>query len=249
MKALVTGASSGMGRDMAKYLYSLGYELYLVARNKKDLNREFKGYKNIHTYGYNLIIEEECVKLYKELKDENIDILINNAGFGTSGKFHEKEFSSQHGQIILNCLSLADLTYFILKEMAERKSGTIINVASTVAFQAVPYMAVYGATKAFVLSFSEALYQEYKEYGIKVTAICPGATETGFFDTVGPVGLGKYRTADMVTETAIKAAGKNRQFAVDGIKNYMVTLLSRFLTRKKTTEISGKILKKSLNAM
>ena len=70
MKALVTGASSGMGRDMAKYLYSLGYELYLVARNKKDLNREFKGYKNIHTYGYNLIIEEECVKLYKELKDE-----------------------------------------------------------------------------------------------------------------------------------------------------------------------------------
>ena len=82
MKALVTGASSGMGRDMAKYLYSLGYELYLVARNKKDLNREFKGYKNIHTYGYNLIIEEECVKLYKELKDENIDILINNAGFG-----------------------------------------------------------------------------------------------------------------------------------------------------------------------
>ena len=79
MKALVTGASSGMGRDMAKYLYSLGYELYLVARNKKDLNREFKGYKNIHTYGYNLIIEEECVKLYKELKDD-LNIPISDKG-------------------------------------------------------------------------------------------------------------------------------------------------------------------------
>ena len=79
MKALVTGASSGMGRDMAKYLYSLGYELYLVARNRKDLNREFKGYKNIHTYGYNLIIEEECVKLYKELKQSICNISSGNS--------------------------------------------------------------------------------------------------------------------------------------------------------------------------
>ena len=253
---LITGASSGIGKAFAFKYAKMGKNLILTARSKDKLDKIKEEIKkkfsvDIKVFIKDLSKEYSAKELYEEIKNNNlqVDILINNAGFGTSGKFHEKEFSSQHGQIILNCLSLADLTYFILKEMAERKSGTIINVASTVAFQAVPYMAVYGATKAFVLSFSEALYQEYKEYGIKVTAICPGATETGFFDTVGPVGLGKYRTADMVTETAIKAAGKNRQFAVDGIKNYMVTLLSRFLTRKKTTEISGKILKKSLNAM
>lgn len=110
MKALVTGASSGMGRDMAKYLYSLGYELYLVARNKKDLNREFKGYKNIHTYGYNLIIEEECVKLYKELKDENIDILINNAGFGDAGNFTETSLDKEMDMIDLNIKAYHILT-------------------------------------------------------------------------------------------------------------------------------------------
>ena len=253
---LITGASSGIGKAFAFKYAKMGKNLILTARSKDKLNKIKEEIKkkisvDIKVFIKDLSKEYSAKELYEEIKNNNlqVDILINNAGFGTSGKFYEKEFSSQHGQIILNCLSLADLTYFIVKEMAERKSGTIINVASTVAFQAVPYMAVYGATKAFVLSFSEALHQEYKEYGIKVTAICPGATETGFFDTAGPVGLGKYRTADMVTETAIKAAGKNKQFAVDGIKNYMVTLLSRFLTRKKTTEISGKILKKSLDAL
>ena len=120
MKALVTGASSGMGRDMAKYLYSLGYELYLVARNKKDLNREFKGYKNIHTYGYNLIIEEECVKLYKELKDENIDILINNAGFGDAGNFTETSLDKE-----------MDMTKYSLKDLAlyfEKFDGYICEI-------------------------------------------------------------------------------------------------------------------------
>ena len=102
MKVLVTGASSGMGRDMAKYLYSFGYELYLVARSKKALDREFKGYKNIHTYGYNLIMEEECIKLYKELKDENIDILINNAGFGDAGNFTETSLDKEMDMIDLN---------------------------------------------------------------------------------------------------------------------------------------------------
>lgn len=132
--------------------------------------------------------------------------------------------------------------------MVERKDGIIINIASTAAFQPIPYMAVYGATKAFVLSFSEALHQEYKEYGVKVIAVCPGATETNFFDTAGPVGFGKYRKAETVVETTIKAIEKNKLFVVDGVKNYIVTLLARFLTRKKTTEISGSILKKSLGA-
>ena len=178
-----------------------------------------------------------------------MDILINNAGFGMSGEFHKTEFSGQHSQIILNCLSLTDLTYLIIKGMAEKKKGEIINIASTAAFQPVPYMAVYGATKAFVLSFSEALYQEYKRYGIKITAVCPGATETNFFDTAGPVGFGKSRKTEEVVGTALKALEQNKLYAVDGIKNYFVTLLSRFLTRKKTVQISGNIMKRSLDIL
>jgi short-subunit dehydrogenase len=179
----------------------------------------------------------------------HVDILVNNAGFGTSGEFHTMEFSGQHNQIILNSLTLADITYFVIKDMAERRKGSIINIASTVSFQPVPYMAVYGATKAFVLSFSEALYREYKNYGIKITAVCPGATETNFFDKAGPVGMGKPRKAEQVVKTAVKALKKNKPYAVDGSGNYMVILLSRFLTRKTTVEISGNILKKALYSL
>ena len=162
MKALVTGASSGMGRDMAKYLYSLGYELYLVARNKKDLNREFKGYKNIHTYGYNLIIEEECVKLYKELKDENIDILINNAGFGDAGNFTETSLDKEMDMIDLNIKAYHILTKLFLKDFVKRDYGRILNVASMAGFMPGPYMATYYATKNYIVSLSLAIYEELK---------------------------------------------------------------------------------------
>ena len=158
MKALVTGASSGMGRDMTKYLYSLGYELYLVARNKKDLNREFKGYKNIHTYGYNLIIEEECVKLYKELKDENIDILINNAGFGDAGNFTETSLDKEMDMIDLNIKAYHILTKLFLKDFVKRDYGRILNVASMAGFMPGPYMATYYATKNYIVSLSLSIY-------------------------------------------------------------------------------------------
>ena len=237
---LITGASSGIGKTFAFEYAGLGKNLILTARSKDKLDKikeeiEKKFSVDVKVLIKDLEKENSAAELYGELeKNElHVDILINNAG--------------QHSQIILNCLSLTDLTYFIIKDMAGRKSGEIINIASTAAFQPVPYMAVYGATKAFVLSFSEALHQEYKNYGIKVTAVCPGATETSFFDTAGPVGMGMHRKAEEVVKTAVKAAGKNKLYVVDGVKNYGVTLLSRFLTRKKTAEISGKILKKSLN--
>ena len=251
---LITGASSGIGKTFAFEYAGQGKNLILTARSKDKLDKIKKEIEKKFSVDVKVLIkdlakENSAAELYRELKqnDLHVDILVNNAGFGTSGEFHKKEFAGQHDQIILNCLSLADLTYFIIKDMAEKNSGNIINIASTAAFQPVPYMAVYGATKAFVLSFSEALHQEYKNYGIKVTAVCPGATETSFFDTAGPVGMGMHRKAEEVVKTAVKAAGKKKLYVVDGVKNYGVTLLSRFLTRKKTAEISGKILKKSLN--
>ncbi len=251
---LITGASSGIGKAFAFKYAGLGENLILTARSKDRLEKIKEEIEKRFSVDVKILVkdlskENSAMELYREIKQSKVqvDILINNAGFGASGKFHETEFSSQHDQIILNSLSLADLTYFVIQDMVKGRGGKIINIASTVAFQPVPYMAVYGATKAFVLSFSEALHQEYKDYGIMVTAVCPGATGTGFFDKAGPVGLGKYRKAEEVAETAEKAIEKNKLFVVDGMKNYFITLLSRFLTRKKTIEMSEKIMKKLLS--
>ena len=207
MKALVTGASSGMGRDMAKYLYSLGYELYLVARNKKDLNREFKGYKNIHTYGYNLIIQEECVKLYKELKDENIDILINNAGFGDAGNFTETSLDKEMDMIDLNIKAYHILTKLFLQDFIKRDYGRILNVASMAGFMPGPYMATYYATKNYIVSLSLAIYEELKNdnSNVKISIFCPGPVETNF-NNVANV---KFNLKSLSSEYASKYAIDN----------------------------------------
>ena len=204
MKALVTGASSGMGRDMAKYLYSLGYELYLVARNKKDLNREFKGYKNIHTYGYNLIIEEECVKLYKGGKDENIHIVINNAGFGDAGNFTETSLDKEMDMIDLNIKAYHILTKLFLKDFVKRDYGRILNVASMAGFMPGPYMATYYATKNYIVSLSLAIYEELKrdKSNVKISIFCPGPVNTNF-NNVADV---KFNISSLNSEYASKVA-------------------------------------------
>ena len=160
MKALITGASSGMGRDMAKYLYSLGYELYLVSKDKRTLDREFKSYDKVHTYGYNLIIGEECINLYKKLKDEKIDILINNAGFGDAGNFTETSLDKEMDMIDLNVKAYHILTKLFLRDFVKRDYGRILNVASMAGFMPGPYMATYYATKNYIVSLSLAIYEE-----------------------------------------------------------------------------------------
>ena len=182
MKALVTGASSGIGRDMAKYLYTLGYELYLVSKDKNNLDKEFKGYKNIHTYEYNLIKEEECVKLYKRLSKENIDILINNAGFGDAGKFTETSLDKEMDMIDLNIKAYHILTKLFLKDFVKRDYGRILNVASMAGFMPGPYMATYYATKNYITSLSLAIYEELKRDSskVKISIFCPGPVNTNF---------------------------------------------------------------------
>ncbi len=182
MKVLITGASSGMGRDMAKYLYSYGFELYLVARDKKEINSVFKGYKNIHAYGYNLMCEEECVKLYKQLKDENIDILINNAGFGDAGNFSETSLDKEMDMINLNIKAYHILTKLFLKDFVKRDYGRILNVASMAGFMPGPYMATYYATKNYIVSLSLAIYEELKRDNskVKISVFCPGPVNTNF---------------------------------------------------------------------
>lgn len=204
MKALVTGASSGIGRDMAKYLNSLGYELYLVSQNKKDLDREFKGYDKVHTYSYDLRKEEECIKLYKEVNEENIDILINNAGFGDAGNFTETSLDKEMDMINLNIKAYHILTKLFLKDFTKRNYGRILNVSSMAGFMPDPYMATYYATKNYITSLSLAIYEELKKdkSNVKVSLFCPGPVNTNFNNIAGV----KFNISSISSEEAARIA-------------------------------------------
>ncbi len=183
MKALITGASSGIGREMAKYLSEYNYELFLVSRDKAKLDKIFKGYKNkITTYQFDLTKKEECIKLYKTLKDEKIDILINNAGFGDAGKFSETSLDKEMDMINLNIKAYHILTKLFLEDFVKRDYGRILNVASMAGFIPGPYMATYYATKNYVVSLSLAIYEELKRDNskVKISIFCPGPVETNF---------------------------------------------------------------------
>lgn len=205
MKALVTGASSGMGRDMSKYLLELGYDLVLVSKNKEKLDKEFNKYKNrVKTYSYDLTKEEECKKLYKEVKKENIDILINNAGFGDSGNFTETSLDKEMDMIDLNIKAYHILTKLFLKDFVKRDYGRILNVASIAGFMPGPYMATYYATKNYIISLSLAIYEELKKdkSKVKISIFCPGPVNTNF-NNVANV---KFNIAPLPSEYASKVA-------------------------------------------
>ena len=177
-----------------------------------------------------------------EKRGLTIDLLINNAGFGSMGEFSKLELARELNMIDLNIKSLVDLTYRFLAPMRERKQGTIINVASTAAFQGVPFMATYAATKAFVLSFSEALWEENRPFGIKVMALCPGVTETNFFEAA----RGKKpparvaQTPEEVVETAIKALNRGKSHIISGWTNFFMTQSERLVPRSLVTRVAGK---------
>ena len=227
MKVLITGASSGMGRDMAKYLYSLGYELYLVSLNKRELDREFKGYKNVHTYGYNLIVEEECVKLYNSLKNENIDILVNNAGFGDAGLFTETSLDKEMDMIDLNVKAYHILTKLFLRDFVKRNYGRILNVASMAGFMSGPYMATYYATKNYIVSLSLAIYEELKRSNsnVKISVFCPGPVNTNFNRVANVKFNISSIGSEFASKTAIEGMFMNRLIIIpDNMKfNYFLT--------------------------
>src|SRR5216684_3698261 len=186
---LITGASSGIGEAFARKLAARGHNLLLVARSEDKLItlcNELGRARSIRAQYVAIDLSEKDApaRLFEETKsrDLQIDFLINNAGFGSMGDFAKLPLDRELNMIDLNVRALVELTHRFLQPMRERKGGTIINVASTAGFQPVPFMAVYAATKAFVLSFTEALWEENRPLGIKVMALCPGVTETGFFE-------------------------------------------------------------------
>src|SRR5256884_1175945 len=238
---LITGASSGIGEVFARKLAARGHNLLLVARSEEKLValcNELGRSNNIHAQYVALSLSQTDApaKLFAEARnrDLEIDLLINNAGFGSMGDFAKLDPARELNMIDLNVHALVELTHRFLQPMRERSSGAIINVASTAGFQPVPYMATYAATKAFVLSFSESLWEENRPYGIEVMALCPGVTDTNFFEAsrMQRPPARTSQTPDEVVDTALRALKRRKSSVISGWTNFMAVEGERVLARQ-----------------
>lgn len=250
--ALITGASSGIGKAFAYELAARGAHLVLVARSTARLQEiaddiHARHGRTVDVIPADLIQTDATDNLVRRLADANlrIDVLINNAGFGTYGQFETLSTAKQCDEIQLNCVALTALTHRLLPDMLQRADAAVINVASTAAFQPVPYMATYAATKAYVLAFSEALWSECQGRGVRVLALCPGATDTAFFDVAAAqeAAVGEKMPVSAVIETAMRALDANHSYVVVGARNRMQSNLHRLLPRETVLKITEKIMR------
>jgi len=245
--AVVTGASAGLGVDFARQLSKRGHRLVLVARRKDRLQALAKELGNARALAIDLSTKGAAAKLMADLqaKGEVVDLLVNNAGFGLIGRFAKLDAGREREMIDLNVGTLTDLCRAVAPGMVERRSGGIINVASTAAFQPGPRMAVYFATKAFVLSLTEALHEELKPHGVKVTCLCPGPTRTEFGDVAGFGGNGLFDKVAMespdVVAAGLKGLDRNKAVVVPGFVNKIVASSGRFAPRSVVRKIAGAI--------
>lgn len=233
--ALITGASSGIGQAFAHALAKRKMNLILVARSESKLQALASELRNQHGIKTDVITvdlstEKAGLYVYEQTQKKHLDVnlLINNAGFSTNGNFEKISPLQDHQQAMLNVVSVVDLTHAFIPDMLAQGEGAIINVGSTTSFYPLAYQAVYAASKAFVLYFSEALWAEYQGKGIKVLALCPGATETEFFQTMGRDVKLKKHTPQEVVRIGLSALDKNRHYVIPGFKN---NFESRFLPR------------------
>jgi short-subunit dehydrogenase len=235
--ALITGASAGLGLEFARQLAGKGHRLVLVARRRERLEALAAELGDARAVQLDLSRPGATGELMADIirHGETVDLLVNNAGFGLSGQFAELDGGRQREMIDLNCRTLAELAHAVLPDMIARRSGGIVNVASTAAFQPGPGMAVYFATKAFVLSFSEALHDEVKRHGVKVSCLCPGPTRTEFRSVSGfdPKGRLAKISADAasVVRAGLKGLDANRAVVVPGLANKMISQAHRLLPR------------------
>lgn len=248
MKALITGASSGIGLDMARYLATKGYELILVARNKEKLERIQEQLPTKVTIIVADLSNEQRVKdLYVLAKKENIDILINNAGLGDFGYLTNTDLNKDLELINTNIKAVHILTKHLVKDMEKRDTDTyILNVASSAAFQPGPLMSTYYATKAYVYQLTEALYYEEKKKKTKVhvSVLCPGPVETNFNDVAGVKFSVKPLKSTYVAKYAIDKMFKNKMLIIPGFYMKCAKFFSRFISDKQKLRITYKIQKK-----
>jgi short-subunit dehydrogenase len=250
--ALVTGASAGIGREFALALAGRGYDLVLVARRRERLDELAATILVAHpaqraeVVGADLVQPDAPATIAAAVAERGlaVDLLVNNAGFGTYGGFAGTDPAREHEEIAVNVSALVGLTHAFLPGMLARRRGGVINVASTASFQPVPYMAVYGATKAFVLSFSQALHEEARGTGVHVMALCPGATTTEFFAIAGTgAQVGMQRSVHDVVQTGLRAFDKKRAIAIDGVGNALLANTTRLLPRELVTRVGARLLR------
>ncbi|MCJ8160824.1 SDR family NAD(P)-dependent oxidoreductase [Acinetobacter zhairhuonensis] len=249
--ALITGASSGIGKAYAQKLASLGIHLILTARSEqklKELAHELqKKYPiRVEVIGLDLAHQHAAQKLFDEVQARqlSVEILINNAGFGKWSQFLDQSAATYNEMIMLNINSVTSLCYLFLPQMLTSKKGIMINIASTAAFQPLPYIAVYGASKSYVLHLTEALAGEYAASGIKFLAVCPGNTETNFTQVANADTRGmKSSSVDEVVSATLKALDQNKASIIVGCNNYLTAQLPRVLSRQKMIDVVERILR------
>src|SRR5882724_166608 len=250
--SLITGASSGIGEVFARRLAARGRNVLLVARSEEKLItlcNELGRSNSIRAQyvALDLSLPESPARLFEEAEKRGlaVELLVNNAGFGSFGDFSKADLARELNMIDLNIKALVELTYRFLQPMRERKQGAIINVASTAAFQAVPFMGTYAATKAFVLSFSEALWEENRAFGVKVMALCPGVTETGFFvaSQMKKPPARFIQTPEEVVETALRGLKRGQSSIISGWPNLLMIEMERIVPRSLILRVAGMALR------
>lgn len=249
--ALVTGASSGIGEVFARELAQRGASLVLVARSQdklEELAQELRGsfQVSVEVLAYDLSEPGAGAGLAARLSERGvqIDVLVNSAGFGLFGPLHEVDPARVAQEVQLNVAALTELTCALLPEMRARDRGAIVNVASTAAFQPLPYMSVYGATKAYVLSFTEALWAETRGTGVRVTALCPGATDTAFFATASDnASVGPRMSPEPVVTAAFSALERRRCSVVPGLANRLLAESPRLAPRQTVARLVERTLR------
>lgn len=240
--ALITGASMGIGAVFARELSRRGARPVLVARSQQKLETLAATLPGAEVIVADLAEPGAAERVFAEVtrRGLEVDMLVNNAGYGRHGAFEELSLSDQRGEIDLNVTALVELTHVFLP-MLERRQGGVLNVASFAAFMPIPYMAVYGATKAFVLSFSEALWAEYRPRGVRVTCLNPGATDTPFFERSGDAAsAGAKRVApEGVVDLGLRAFADGKASVVHGAQNRIGAFLPRLLPRALIARIAA----------
>ena len=255
--ALITGASSGIGEAFAQALAAKGTDLILVARSEDKLRALAKQLHELHSRRVEVVTADlslagSAAKVHAatEALGMKVDLLINNAGFGTVGSFLNQDPERERQEVLLNAAAVVDMTHAFLPAMVERGRGGIINVASVASFQPLPYMAVYAATKAFVMSFSQGVRGEVRGKGVKVLALCPGPVDTPFFEATGnkklrsTVPKATLMSAESVVKDALRAFKAGRSVAVPGIANKLMTSSVRFVPRDLLSAMTALVMKR-----
>lgn len=259
MATLITGASTGIGAEFARQFAARGHDLVVVARSADRLEELAAQLRAAHrvdvtVVAMDLSLPTAAADLWARTNelDLEIDVLVNNAGFGTHSDVADADPQRLEDAVELNCRILVGTTARYLRPMRTAGRGTIINIASTAAFQPLPQMAVYGASKAFVLSFTEALWAEERKHGIRVLAVCPGLTDTPFFELAGgaaasaasgPAAQLFTRTPEQVVAHTIRVLTGRKPSFVDGIANALVArVVTRMLPKRIVVAVSGRLI-------